>query len=120
MLSVFRGLTNKTPYQHIREFEDIYGTMKYNQMTEKSLKLTLFPFSLKEKAKTWLLSLQPGMITTWINLAEAFYRKFYLKQKTTSVHQTLNTFHQLQGEMLSRTLRDLRTYCFSVLTMDLK
>ena len=42
MLLVFRGLTNENPYQHIREFEDICGTMMYHQMTEKSLKLRLF------------------------------------------------------------------------------
>jgi len=58
----------------------------------------LFPFSLKEKAKACLLSLQPGSIFTWIGLAEAFYRKFYSKQKAASVHQTINTFHQSQGE----------------------
>jgi len=59
--------------------------MKYNQMTEESLKLRLFPFTLKEKAKAWLLSLQPGSIFTWADLAEAFYRKFYSKQKTATM-----------------------------------
>jgi len=100
MLSVFRGFANENPCQHIREFEDICGTMKYNQMTEESLKLKLFHFSLKEKAKTWLLSLQSGSISTWEELAEAYYRKFYSKQKTATMRQALNTFHQLQGEML--------------------
>jgi len=79
MLPIFLGLTNENPYQHVRKFEDICGTMKYNQMTEESLKLRLFPFSLKEKAKAWLLSLQPGTITNWIDLTEIFYRKFYSK-----------------------------------------
>jgi len=57
MLPVFRGLTNENPYQYVREFKDICGNMKYNQMMEKFLNLRLFPFSVKEKAKTWLLSL---------------------------------------------------------------
>ena len=34
MLPVFCGLTNENPYQHVRKFEDICGTMKYNQMME--------------------------------------------------------------------------------------
>ena len=63
MLPVFRGLANKNRYQHVREFEGICGTMKYHQMTEESLKLRLFPFSLKERAKSWLLSLQPVSYT---------------------------------------------------------
>jgi len=69
MLLVFRGLTNENPYQHVREFEDICGTMKHNQMMEEALKHRLFPFSLKGKAKTWLLSIQPSSITTWVGLA---------------------------------------------------
>ena len=72
--------------------------MKYHQMTEESLKLRLFSFFLKEKAKLWLLSLQPGSISTWVGLAEVFYRKFYSKQKTTTIRQALNTFHQPKGE----------------------
>jgi len=89
-------------------------------MTEESLKHRLFPFSLKEKANAWLLSLQPRTITTWIDLIEAFYRKFYSKHKTASACQTLNTFHQLEGEIFLRSLRDLRTFYLSVLTMNLK
>jgi len=95
MLPVFRELTNENPYEHVRKFEDIYGTMNYNQITDESLKLKLFPFSLKEKAKAWLLSLQPGSIFTWVGLAEALYRKFYSKKRTATIHQALNTFHQL-------------------------
>ena len=54
MLPVFHGMDQENPYQHVREFEDICGTMRYNHMTEDSLKLRLFPFSLKEKTKAWL------------------------------------------------------------------
>jgi len=88
-------LTNENLYQHVREFKDICGTLKYNQMSMKSLKLRLFSFSLKEKPRLGLLSLQPGIITNWVDLAEAFYRKFYSKQKIAFVRQALNTFHQL-------------------------
>jgi len=34
MLPVFWRLINENLYQHVRKFEDICGTMKYNQMTE--------------------------------------------------------------------------------------
>ena len=114
MLPVFRGLANENPYQHVREFEDICGTMKYHQMTEESLKLRLFPFSLKERAKSWLLSLQLGSVSTRVGLAEAFYKKFYSKQKTATICQALNTFHQLQGETFftySERFKDLLLEC---------
>ena len=73
--------------------------MKCNQMTEESLKHRLVPFSLKEKAKPWLLPLQPGTFPTWVDLAKAFYRKFCSKQKTAFVRETVNTFHQSQGQI---------------------
>jgi len=92
MLSVFRGLANENPYQHI------CGIMKYNQMTEESLKLKLFPFSLKEKNQS-LASFSPtGLNFHMGRLAKAFYRKLYLKQKTATTRQTLNNFLQSQGE----------------------
>jgi len=62
-------------------------------MMEESLKLRLFPFTLKEKAKAWLFSFQPGSIFTWVGLVEAFYRKFYSKQKIATIRQALITFH---------------------------
>jgi len=51
MFSVFHGLTNENPYQHVSEFEGICGTMKYNQMMEESLKLKLFPSPKRKKPK---------------------------------------------------------------------
>jgi hypothetical protein len=30
-----------------------------------TIRLKLFPFSLKDKAKTWLQNLRPGSIRTW-------------------------------------------------------
>jgi len=75
MLLVFQELANENPYQYFREFKDICETIKYNQMTKESLKLWLFSFFLKEIDKACLLSLQPGTITTWVDLAEAFNRK---------------------------------------------
>jgi len=39
-------------------------------MTEKSLELRLFLFSLKEKAMAWLLSPQLETNTNWVDLAE--------------------------------------------------
>jgi hypothetical protein len=40
------------------------------------VKLKLFPFSLRGKAKDWLLSLPDGSINSWDNLREAFIKKY--------------------------------------------
>jgi len=120
MLPVFRGLANENPYQHVREFEDICGTMKYHQMIKESLKLRLFPFSLKERAKSWLLSLQPGSISTWVGLVEAFYRKFYSKQKLLSYIMPSTPSINYKGRYSSHILKDSRIFYFSVPITDSK
>ncbi|XP_026410828.1 uncharacterized protein LOC113306058 [Papaver somniferum] len=90
MLHVFRGVDAENPYHHVREFEEICGTLRFTQMPEESLKLRLFPFYLKEKAKSWLYSLQPESIRTWDDLTKEFFRKFFQNHKTATIHQSLD------------------------------
>ena len=54
MLPSFYGNTNEDPYKHLDEFLQICSTVKIQNFSDDALKLTLFPFSLKDKAKYWL------------------------------------------------------------------
>jgi hypothetical protein len=47
-------------------------------MENDIVKIKLFPFFLRGKAKDWLLSLPNGSIKSWDNLREAFIKKYYL------------------------------------------
>ena len=100
MLPVFYGLYQENPYQHVREFKDICGTMRIIYITEDALKLRSFPFSLKEKAKAWLYALQARSISTWAKLVEEVYKKLYSKQKTASIRQAIDGFHRMEGKIL--------------------
>ena len=51
MLPSFYGLSNEDPYKHLDEFLEICFTVKIQNFTDDALKMTLFPFSLKDKAK---------------------------------------------------------------------
>ncbi|GAV62569.1 hypothetical protein CFOL_v3_06092 [Cephalotus follicularis] len=68
MLPSFYGLANEEPYKHLDEFIEIYSTFKIQNLSEDALKLILFPFSLKDRAKQWLHSLDSVIITTWAQL----------------------------------------------------
>jgi hypothetical protein len=46
-------------------------------MENDIVKLKMFPFSLRGKARDWLLSLPNGSINSWDNLREAFIKKYY-------------------------------------------
>jgi hypothetical protein len=49
----FSGHDNENPCHHLHEFEDMCSCLSISGMTQETLKLKLFPFSLIEKAKQW-------------------------------------------------------------------
>ena len=50
---------------------------KFKNMENDIVKFKLFPFSLRGKAKEWLLFLPTYSINFWNNLKEAFIKKYY-------------------------------------------
>ncbi|KAL8120347.1 hypothetical protein AgCh_017503 [Apium graveolens] len=85
----FGGASTEDPNMHIRNFVEICSTFKYNGITDEAIKLRLFPFSLRDKAKDWLHSLPAGSITTWEDLAQKFLVKFYPMTKTAAMRSAL-------------------------------
>ena len=58
LLPSFRGLDLKNPYLHLREFKKVYNIYNDLKCSMNTIRLKLFPFSLKDKAKTWLQNLR--------------------------------------------------------------
>ena len=54
LLPSFHGLDLENLYLHLREFEEVCNTYNDLNCSMNIIKLKLFPFSLKDKAKTWL------------------------------------------------------------------
>jgi len=50
----FYGNIDEDAHAHIRRFLSKVGLMKKNGVPENTLRLMLFPFTLKEKAERWL------------------------------------------------------------------
>ena len=64
----FHGFPSEHPNAHLTSFIEVCDTVKYNGITEESLKLRLFPLSLSDRAKHWLTSQTPNSITSWNDL----------------------------------------------------
>ena len=61
---------------------------------EETIRLKLFPFSLKDKAKTWLDSLRPRSIGTWQEIQTEFLKKFFPIHRTNALKRQIMNFHQ--------------------------
>ena len=65
---------------------------------EDVIRLKLFPFSLKDKAKTWLLSLRPRSVTSWHDMQAQFLKKFFPAQLTQGYRTQIMTFKPKENE----------------------
>ena len=52
----FHGLASENPNTHMTNFIEVCDMVKYNGVKEEALRLRLFPLSLGDKAKHWLMS----------------------------------------------------------------
>ena len=100
LLPTFHGLENENPYVHIREFEEVVATFHSQNTTDETVRLKFFPFSLKDKAKSWLYSLRPRSIGTWSEMTQVFFNKYFPQHKTNALKRQISTFAQKDSETL--------------------
>jgi hypothetical protein len=64
----------------MQKYKDVYGDI---------IRLKLFPFSLRERAKDWLLSFPKNSINSWTKCKDAFIGRYYPPAKIISLRSTL-------------------------------
>jgi len=98
LLPSFHGLDLENPYLHLRKFEEACNTYNDSNCSMNTIGLKLFPFSLKDKAKTWLQNLRPGSIRDWDEMRQQFLKKFFPSHRTNSFKRQIITFTQKPGK----------------------
>ena len=93
----FSGSPAVDPNLHISTFLRLSGTLKANQ---EAVKLHLFPFSLRDRASAWFLSLEVGSINSWDQMRQAFLARFFPPSKTAKLRDQITGFNQKDGESL--------------------
>ena len=88
----YGGLPHEDPNVHLTTFLEITDIVKMNGVTEDVIRMRLFSFSLRDKARGWLQSLQPGSINTWEELAQRFLSKFFPLSKTSQLRGEIAQF----------------------------
>src|SRR3954466_10906409 len=66
MKEQFPGISTEDVASHINNFVELCELQKYRDIDGDIVKLKLFPFSLRGRAKDWLLSLPRNSIDYWV------------------------------------------------------
>jgi hypothetical protein len=88
----FVGSSSEDASMHLHDFCEVCDMQKFKNLENDIVKLKLFPFSLRGKAKNWLLSLPNGSINSWDNLREAFIKKYYPPVKIVQNRNSILSF----------------------------
>ncbi|KAL4272337.1 hypothetical protein GQ457_13G016250 [Hibiscus cannabinus] len=97
-LGQFGGIPNENARQHLKSFLEICNALKIHGVSNDVLKLKLFPYSLRDKDKTWLNNLQPGSLQSWTQLCRSFLAKFSYTNMTDHLSNQITSFRQEDDE----------------------
>ncbi|RVW83972.1 hypothetical protein CK203_047320 [Vitis vinifera] len=98
LLPQFHGMENENPYTHIKDFEEVCHTFQEGTASIELMRLKLFPFTLKDKAKLWFNSLRPQSIRSWLELQTTFLKKFFPIHRTSGLKRQITNFVALDNE----------------------
>nr|GEV24515.1 reverse transcriptase domain-containing protein [Tanacetum cinerariifolium] len=86
------------PHNHLRFFNKVTSTFRQPEVPNTTIKLLLFPFSLKGEAQTWLNKEPPRSILTWEDFVSKFINQFFPPSKTTYLRNEIINFLQKANE----------------------
>nr|GFA62417.1 reverse transcriptase domain-containing protein [Tanacetum cinerariifolium] len=110
----FFGHDKEGLHAHVRYFNKITSILKFPNVLNTSIKLMLFPFSLKGAARIWLEKEPHRSIFTWDDLVSKFINQFFPPSKTTNLCNEITNFQQRFNESFSEAwdrLKDLLQAC---------
>ena len=85
----FRGTENESVVEHMNTLSTL-SSLFSDDIKKRSYFVTkIFPFSLKDEAKTWFNDLSPGSIESPMGLVNAFFQKYF---PASAQHAALQIF----------------------------
>jgi hypothetical protein len=102
MKEQFSGASFDDVAAHLNNFVELCEMQKYKDVDGAIIMLKLFPFSLRGRAKDWLLSLPRNSIDSWDKCKDAFIRKYYPPTKIIALQSDIMKFRQFDNEHVAQ------------------
>ncbi|KAL4313503.1 hypothetical protein GQ457_01G023330 [Hibiscus cannabinus] len=87
----FGGSPNENARQHVKYFLEICNSFKLSRVSNDVLKLKLFPYSVRDKAKSWLNNLPLCSLKSWVELCR-FLTRFNYNNMTDKLRNEIISF----------------------------
>ncbi|XP_019177862.1 PREDICTED: uncharacterized protein LOC109173058 [Ipomoea nil] len=95
---LMKNFATKDALTFVRDFYAVVQNFPLNDLPEDKLRKRCFPYTLKDAAKQWFMSLTPGSLRTWPEVYNKFIGKFYSHAKTSELRRKITNFSQAEGE----------------------
>ena len=109
MREQFSGVSSDDAAAHLNNFVELCEMQKYKDVDGDIIKLKLFPFSLRGRAKDWLLSLPKNSIDSWTKCKDAFIGRYYPPAKIISLRSSIMNFKQLDNEHVAQAWERMKS-----------
>ena len=98
MKDQFSGLPNEDAASHLNNFLDLCDMQQKKYVDNDIVKLKLFPFSLRYRAKTWFSSLPKNSLDSWNKCKDDFISKYFPPAKIIFLRNDVKNFKQIHHE----------------------
>ena len=95
MKEQFSGSPNEDVASHLNTFVELCNMQRKKDVDNDIVKLKLFLFSLRDRAKTWFSSLPKNSIDSWNKCKDAFISKYFPPANIISLRNDIMNFKQI-------------------------
>jgi hypothetical protein len=105
----FSGASTDDAAAHLNNIVELCEMQKYKDADGDIIKLKFFPFSLRGRAKDWLLSLPRNSIDSWVKCKDAFIGKYYPSAKIIDLRSDIMKFRQFDNEHVAQAWERMKS-----------
>ncbi|KAK8972997.1 hypothetical protein V6N11_028586 [Hibiscus sabdariffa] len=100
LIGQFGGSLHEDARQHIRAFLKVCDSFRQQGVHEDVLKLKLFPYSLRYRARAWLSGVPAGSLESWVDLCCSFLLRYNPPNMHTQLRNDIASFRQADDESM--------------------